>query len=32
MVERGIKGYGKKVSREIETFYIKGSWSNEMDK
>ena len=31
MVERGIKGYVKKVSRVIETFYSKGSCSNEMD-
>ena len=29
MVEHGIKGYVKKVSRVIETFYIKGSCSNE---
>jgi hypothetical protein len=32
MVEHGIKGYVGKVSRVIETFYIKGSCSNEMDK
>jgi hypothetical protein len=29
MVEHGIKGYVKKLSRVIETFYIKGSCSNE---
>jgi hypothetical protein len=29
MVECGIKRYVKKVSRVIETFYIKGSCSNE---
>jgi hypothetical protein len=32
MVERGIKGYVKKISRVIETCYVKGSCSNEMDK
>ena len=29
MVEHGIERYVKKVSRVIETFYIKGSCSNE---
>ena len=32
MVECDIKGYVKKVSGVIETFHIKGSCSNEMDK